>query len=173
MNDALFPTRRSDAGHLQITERDLYALRWIAEQYTVHTGHLAILLGQRAKAATKQQNRISPSAVRHALERWRTLRLIDDRYKFVSSAPAYVWVSRRAITELAFPFPYYRPRLVSLLHITRMNMIRLAVQEHDPGSTWLSERTLRSIGREAPIDAELHTSTGQVLAVKIVETPRM
>lgn len=100
MKDFLSVSRRKDAGHIQVTERDLYALRWIAEQYTVHTRHLATLLGQRAKAVTKEHNCVTLSAVRHALERWQALGLVEEPYKFLSKDPAYVWVSRRAITEL-------------------------------------------------------------------------
>lgn len=161
--------RRSDAGCVQMIARDILSLRWIAEQDTIHTGQLALLLGQHAKATTKQQNRVTLSAVRHALERWHALNLIEDPYKFISTTPAYVWVSRRAIQELALPYPYYRPRLASLPHITHMNTLRLTTEEQDPKSTWLSERALRAIRCEIYADAELHTSTGYVFAVKVID----
>jgi hypothetical protein len=48
--------KRSDAGILQITDRDINALNWISEQYCISFDHLRRLLGgKNAKAATKKK----------------------------------------------------------------------------------------------------------------------
>ena len=50
----LEPKKRRDAGMLQITERDIFVLTWIAEQYSISFDQLQRLLGRHAKQSTKR-----------------------------------------------------------------------------------------------------------------------
>ena len=65
---------RSDKGRVQLRERDLTSLRWIAEQYAVRLDQLRNLLGRDAGRGAKEKGVISENAVRLVVSRWKRAR---------------------------------------------------------------------------------------------------
>ena len=102
--------RRSDAGILQITDRDILALTWIGEQYAITFEQLRRLLGQHSTTATKAT--LSVSATRNALQRWQQLGFIEQPRKLRAEHSSYIWLSRKGLSQIGLPYPYYEPKLV-------------------------------------------------------------
>jgi hypothetical protein len=48
---------RCDRGQIQVTERDLWVLRWIGEQYAVRLDHLQELLGRKQGEEQSKRDR--------------------------------------------------------------------------------------------------------------------
>jgi len=61
--------RRRDAGVLQVTERDMLALTWIAEQYCICFDQLRHLLAYYTPATIKDPESVAVSTARNAVER--------------------------------------------------------------------------------------------------------
>jgi hypothetical protein len=97
--------RRSDAGALQITDRDILALTWIGEQYAITFDQLRRLLGQHSTAAVKDT--LSVSATRNALQRWQQLGFIEQPRKLRAGHSSYIWLSRKGLSQIGLPYPYY------------------------------------------------------------------
>ena len=171
----------TNLSHVQLTERDMFALRWIGEQYAIRFDHLRTLLALSTPATTKMPNMLSPSATRHALERWQKLEFIEKPQKILAHQPQYILLSRRGISQLDIPYPYYDPRPVTLRHIDAVNSTRLALQTSRPQALWTSERAIRAKlprnERDAKPphipDAEVTTQpTKSPLAIEVELTPK-
>src|SRR5215472_4253344 len=139
--------RRRDAGILQITERDILAVTWIAQQYCISFDHLQRLLGLHAKAETKTPDKLSISATRDTISRWLTLGLVEEPRKVLSGYPPHIWISRGGLTHLSLPYAYYLPRPTSIRHIYAVNAVRLHLESQSLYTTWYPQRTLT---REQP-----------------------
>ncbi|QBD82430.1 hypothetical protein EPA93_43235 [Ktedonosporobacter rubrisoli] len=164
--------RRRDAGILHITERDLLVLNWIAEQFCLSFDHLRRLLGLHAKATTKAPGTLSISATRDAVQRWEQLGLIEPPRKIIAEYPPYLWLSRRGITQLGSPYPYYEPRPATIRHLYAVNAVRLTLESHSLQGNWISYRTLRRQSQTSPIpDADLFSPTLPRIAVRVIERP--
>ncbi|GCF08199.1 hypothetical protein [Dictyobacter arantiisoli] len=109
--------RRRDAGVLQITERDIFTLTWISEQFCISFDQLQKLLGRNAKQATKTEGTLSISATRNAIDRWLQLALIETPRKVLKEHSSYVWLSRRGLSQLGIPYSYYLPKPSTANHI--------------------------------------------------------
>jgi hypothetical protein len=134
---------RCDRGQIQLTERDLWVLRWIGEQYAVRLDHLQELLGQEAGRGAKQEGQISESAARLVVARWVRADLATWK-KFMVNEPFWVWLTPRGLRELELPYKRYEPSLARLDHLCVINAVRLLLEEQLPDATWTSERTLRA-----------------------------
>ncbi len=164
--------RRKDAGVLQITERDLLTLTWIAEQFCISFDHLQRLLGRQAKAATKAPGVLSISATRDTILRWLQLGLVEEPRKIISGFPPHIWLSRRGLAQLALPYAYYQPKPSSIAHIYATNTIRLHVENYQLQSTWYPQRALtRETEMRPQPDGELRTGRLPVAALQVVEQP--
>ena len=168
--------RRSDAGVLQITDRDILALTWIGEQYAITFDQLRRLLGQHSTAAVKDT--LSVSATRNALQRWQQLGLIEQPRKLRAGHPSYIWLSRKGLSQIGLPYPYYEPKLSNLAHINDVNTIRLHIQAQH---IWIPRRTLRAAAARmqdadqdnSPLpDAEFYQASRIATAIVIVERPK-
>ncbi len=169
--------RRSDAGALQITDRDILALTWIGEQYAITFDQLRRLLGQHSTAAVKDT--LSVSATRNALQRWHQLGFIEQPRKLRAGHSSYIWLSRKGLSQIGLPYPYYEPKLSNLAHINTVNTVRLHIQAN---YVWIPRRTLRVAASRnqdterdnMPLpDAELYQTSRIATAIVIVERPKL
>ena len=165
--------RRSDAGNLQVTDRDILVLTWDGEQYACTFAQLQRLLAEHSPEEGKDL--LSISATRNAVQRWLYLGLIEEPRKLRAGQTKYIWLSRRGLSEIGLPYPYYVPRLKSLPHIHAVNEVRLAIQG---SNVWIPKRTLRiAAAREGEEDiaglpdAELYEKSRTPIAVVVVEKP--
>ena len=60
---------RRDAGEIRLTDRDLWALRWIGEQYAVRMDQLARLLGSQPGGETSVEGTLSERRTRRTVGR--------------------------------------------------------------------------------------------------------
>jgi len=83
--------RRSDSGP-RLIERDLAALRWIAQQCAIRLDHLCILLARLTPAGEyvktpKEAGRLTEKRVMAVTRRWEALGLIEKRWMLVGAPP--------------------------------------------------------------------------------------
>jgi hypothetical protein len=162
--------RRRDAGNLQVTERDVASLTWIAEQFCISFDQLRRLLGRQPKAATKEMNVLSAPATRDIILRWLQLGLIEEPRKLFSGYPPHLWLSRRGLTRLDLPYPYYEPKPTRIPHLYATNAIRLHLESYGLQSLWYAHRRLiRETELRPQPDAEFRTGGIPIIAIEVIE----
>src|SRR5579884_2685868 len=174
MNTQDTPSRkqRRDAGVLQITERDILSLTWIAEQYCCSYNHLRQLLALYSPSEVKDPLSVAYSTSMNAVQRWLDMELIDEPRKVIREITTHIWISRRGLKQLNLPYPYYSPKVSTIRHFYAVNAIRLAIQKFPLSALWISQRLLNLEGTENPLpDAELQISNVPVIGVQVVERP--
>jgi len=150
--------RRSDAGTVRVTERDLRLLRVVGEQYAVTLPQLACLMGR------------SHHAARWLRERWQAAGWVEARALLVGR-PVFVWLTRRGLGVAGLDYAVWRPTAGALGHVEAVTNVRLHVEERHEHANWISERDLgrdmlrrtahrpdglvRLDGRESAIEVEL------------------
>jgi hypothetical protein len=82
--------RRRDAGILQVTERDIQALSWIAEQLCISYDQVQCLLALLSPATTKRPDKMAPSTAQNAIERWLQLGYIGVPRKIIREHSTYI-----------------------------------------------------------------------------------
>ena len=112
-----------------VSRRDLYALRWIGEQYAVRADQLVAWLG------------CNPRTVQRLLARLREQGLADVRRLLVGE-PAWVIPTVKGLRACGLQFGAWRPRLGSLEHVAGVTEVRLHVQARAGESEWVCERVL-------------------------------
>jgi hypothetical protein len=127
--------RRSDAGRLRCTGRDLELLGLVGEQYALSLPQLARLMGRSLHAA------------RWLRSRWERAGWARGRAVLVGE-PVFVWLTRKGQRVAGSEFSLWRPNPGALAHIAAVTEVRLWVAERHPGSGWVCEREL---AREARI----------------------
>lgn len=161
-------TRRRDAGKLQVTQRDLLALTWIAEQYCISYDQLQRLLALYTPATTKHPDKVAPSTAQNAVERWLQLGYIDMPQKVIREHSTYLWLSRKGMKDLALPYAYYQPKPSTIRHLYAVNAIRLHLQRYSLSAEWVAQRTLRLQTQDRPLpDAELHSHHASFLPIQL------
>lgn len=154
--------RRNDkpAG-VQLTERDLEVLGWIADQYAVRTDVIRWLLGNGSP--------LSDSRTRAVVARWQRAGVAESR-RFFAGAPHVVWLTR-AGTALVRPGWRARPPTLSMLaHHHAVTQVRLAIERRGHGTDWVCERVLykqRSTPDAHVPDGMFRSSRGPVTAVEV------
>ncbi|GAC1357869.1 MAG: hypothetical protein PVS3B1_07580 [Ktedonobacteraceae bacterium] len=167
-------SRRRDAGVLQVTERDLLALTWIAAQYCISYDHLQCLLAYYTSATTKRPDKVAPSTAQNAIERWLQLGYVDIPRKIIREHPTYLWVSRKGLKDLELPYAYYTPKPSTIRHIYAVNAVRLHLQGFQLSAAWVAQRTVRTRTERRPLpDAELQMQASPIAALQIVEQHRL
>lgn len=146
---------------VQLTERDLDALAWIADQYAVRTDVIRWLLGNGAP--------LSDSRTRAIVARWQRAGVAESR-RFFASAPHIVWLTR-AGTALVRPGWRTRPPSLSMLaHHHAVSQVRLAIERRSHGTDWVCERVLykqRATSDAHVPDGTFRSSRGPVTAVEV------
>jgi hypothetical protein len=135
--------RRSDAGLIMATERDLYCIAWIAEQYAARGDQIRRLLSKfpDPKRPFKQEL-IAETTVRDQISRWQRAGWIEYR-RILADAPGFAWVTRKGLqlVDLDEIYTARMPASVRLNHIYAVNQIRLMLEKK---YSWKSERRYRS-----------------------------
>jgi hypothetical protein len=166
--------RKRDAGILQVTERDLLVLTWIAEQYCISYDHVQLLLAYYTPAVTKHPDKVAPSTAQNAIERWLQLGYIDVPRKVVREHATYLWLSRKGLKELDLPYAYYQPKPSTIHHIYATNTIRLHMQRFNLSAEWRAQRTIRLHTIERPLpDAEFVMNESPLVAIQVLEQQRL
>jgi len=139
---------RSDKGP-KITDRDLDALEWIAEQYAISIDHLCILLarlGDPDDRAPKEQGRITEKRAMYIVRRWEQLGLIQKAW-ILHGQPAWLWLTPEAlrlVSEQLGELRYYAPTPATINHIYYCNHARLFIEARRQGAKWTGERILKA-----------------------------
>jgi hypothetical protein len=153
--------RRSDAGDLRRTGRDLELLSVVGEQYALSLPQLARMMGRSLHAA------------RWLRARWERAGWARGRAVLVGQ-PVFVWLTRRGQRVAGSEYSLWRPNPGALAHIAAVTDVRLWVAERHPLATWICERELAREarltgpggqhrpdglvvldGRELPVEVEL------------------
>jgi hypothetical protein len=166
------PGRRSDAGQVQFTARDITGLILAGDMYGAPYDLLATALGVKA------------ARLRGITCRWRAAGLaLTGR---IGPGPAWCWLTPAGMRAAGLRFPARRPPLARLAHIRAVLAARLALEASEEFTAglawWRSERRLRSAAGTAAghvPDAEVHWPDepaspfpGQVWAVEAELTPK-
>lgn len=130
--------KRSDAGQVKVTERDLRLLRIVAEQYAVTVPQLATLIGR------------SHHAARWLRERWQAAGWVEGRAVLVGR-PVFMWPTRRGLRVAAIDYSVWRPAAGALAHVEAVTDVRLQLEARHPQAVWICERDLRR-ARSRPTD---------------------
>jgi hypothetical protein len=135
MTAATARRRRSDAGAVKVTARDVAVVTWLGEMGVVVDEHLPVLLaGPAAPVLSERTARgwlaraeLAGLVVRH--------RLLGRRW---------LVASRRGLRLAGLPYEVYEPSAWGLAHRHATNAVRLHVEAARPGVVWTSERAVRS-----------------------------
>jgi len=123
----------------EVTERDLLALAWIAEQYTVRTDVLAVLLGRLSPASPRRPGRLGGRTVRQRVERWEQAGWVERRRLL---GQTWVLLTRAGLRLAEVHFDPWEPAAARLAHHHAAALVRLA-REPVPGrGGWVCERAL-------------------------------
>jgi hypothetical protein len=164
--------RRSDAGTVQFTSRDIAGLVLAGGMYGAPYDLLAAALGVRA------------ARLRGITCRWRKAGLAQTGR--IGPGPAWCWLTPAGMRAAGLRFPARRPPLARLAHIRAVLAARLDLEasgEFAAGAAWWrSERRLRSAARTTSghvPDAEVHWPDepaspypGEVWAIEAELTPK-
>jgi hypothetical protein len=166
-------TRRSDAGVLRVTQRDIDGLVLCGE----HQGLPYDLLGSALRA--------SEPAVRRLVQRWRQAGYADTAR--LGPGPWWCWLTKEGMAATGLRYPAGRPGLGQIAHIRAVLAARLWLTNGpvwELGQAWWqSERRIRT-GRPRNAtghvpDAEIHWPSiegspyaGQVWAIEVELTPK-
>src|SRR5918996_3538338 len=121
--------RRSDAGELRCSGRDLELLSIVGEQNALSLPQLARLMGRSLHAARWLRSRWE----RAGWARGRALRVGE---------PVFVWLTRRGQRVAGSAYSLWRPNPGALAHIAAVTDVRLWVAQRHPRAEWVCEREL-------------------------------
>src|SRR5947209_2294347 len=113
--------RRSDAGLVRCSPRDLDLLRIVGEQYAVTLPQLARLM------------ECSPHAARWLRSRWERAGWARGRALLVGE-PVFVWLTRRGHGIADVDYALWRPNPGMLAHIAAVTDVRLDVRARHPAA---------------------------------------
>jgi hypothetical protein len=166
--------RRSDAGRVRLTGRDVAGLLLCAEQYAAPYDLLASALGVR------------PARLRGITARWRHAGYAATGT--LGPGPAWCWLTPAGMAACGLGYPARPPALARLAHIRAVLAARLWLQASpayaDAKAWWRSERRIRAAlasnaGAAHVPDAEIHWPSiaasphaGQVWAIEAELTPK-
>lgn len=170
---------RSDKGP-RLTDRDLDALEWIAQQYAVSFDHLGILLARLMDYSEYAQKPITPGELTDKrtakiVRRWERLGLVERGW-ILHDDPAWVWLTPAGLQTVADELGElrsYTPTPAKINHIYWCNHARLYVEQKRNDAEWLSERQVRAnhksergVKRPHTPDAVI-TSNGHQIALEV------
>lgn len=142
VGDSVGRRPRQDKGQVRLTERDLWALQWIGEQYAVRFDQLQGLLGRDPQGTVQVEGLLTGTTTRRVLRRWVSGGFV--RYqKLLVREPGWIWLTRRGLADVGLPYRLYVPGPAWLNHLYWVNAARALTEARRPEATWVSERALR------------------------------
>ena len=146
--------RRSDYGQVRATERDLYMLRWVGEQYAVRIDQLGQL------AAMYKGEKLSSPTIKWLTSRWREAGWVEKQ-KLLAASPQWVWLTRDGYRDAGLDYPYAKPSVSRLNHNYHTNAVRLWIEKRSRGAAeWICDR---SINPERKAEGKRHFVDGEVV----------
>lgn len=142
--------RRSDAGTVRCSARDLQLLRVVGEQYAVTLPQLGRMMG------------CSSHAARWLRSRWARAGWARGRALLVGE-PVFVWLTRRGQRLASIDYAVWRPNAGMLAHIAAVTDVRLHVLDRHPGAVWVCERELHRELAAQPGTRQRHRPDGLVV----------
>ncbi len=142
MDDGRERKPRSDKGTIQATNRDMYCIAWIAEQYAARADQIRRLLSRFPDPDRPFKGRlIAETTTRDQIERWKKAGWIEYE-RVLAAQPGYAWVTRKGLqlVELDEEYTARKPAGTRLQHIYAVNQLRLFL---DLKYAWKSERRYR------------------------------
>jgi hypothetical protein len=137
--------RRSDAGSVRVTDRDVRVLRWLGEMFGAPMPVVAELYGVGERDARRQAARL-------------------ERAGFASRqlAPGGAWLvpTRRGLRFADLDYERWAVSAWKGEHVAAVGRLRLTLQARYPEATWTSERAIRS--RWAGSGARVRFADGQL-----------
>jgi hypothetical protein len=137
---------RSDKGIVELTARDLRALRWVGQQYAVRFDTLQKLLGREPKNLNDlapKDGVLSERNTRKTLRRWTDEGLVEYR-KILFAEPGYLWLTHKGMRTADLHYKMYIPTVGSLLHFHYLNELRISLElRYQERIRWTCERELR------------------------------
>jgi hypothetical protein len=126
--------RRSDAGTVRVSGRDIAGLMLCGEMYGAPYDLLAEYLN------------VQPDRLRGIAARWRAAGYAETGR--LGPGPAWCWLTRPGLAALGLPFAAGRPSLGRLAHLRAVLAARLALESSPAGQAgqpwWRSERRIRA-----------------------------
>ena len=168
---------RSDKGHVQLTDRDQWALQWIAEQYATRLDQVQNLLGRQSGRGAKEEGLISENAARLVVNRWSRAKLVEYK-KITVEDPGWVWLTVAGLHAFELPYKMYEPSLAKLAHLFAVNEVRLQIEDERSDGTWKCERRLRTgltyVKGDTPahLPDALYVTREGVIAIEVELTPK-
>lgn len=145
--------RRSDYGQVRATERDLYLLKWIGEQYAVRVDQL------RELAQVYKGSELSAPTIKWLVSRWKEAGWVEKQV-LLAGHPQWVWLTREGYRDAGLEYPYARPSVSRLRHIYHTNAVRLWIERRSRGKAqWTSDR---SVNPERKAEGKRHFIDGEV-----------
>ncbi len=136
--------KRRDTNATRLLPRDELVLTWIGQQYAMRLDHIQELFGQCSGSGATQQNRISESATRNVIARWKKARWVQAR-RIDAQEPLWVWLTKEGLRRAGLTYQYQSLDALSKHdrdHLYAITAIRLALDNGTEGIEWTSERTL-------------------------------
>jgi len=132
--------RTQAASTVRLTQRDLDAVCWIAEQQAVRLDTMGRMLASRGTS-------VEGRALRRLAERWDAAGLINRR-RILANAPSILWPTADGVRSAGITLKAGQradaPSIGTLHHTLAVAEVRLAYEQM--GYTWTAERFLRSSG---------------------------
>jgi hypothetical protein len=162
--------RRSDAGQMRVTPRDVEAMAWLEDMRVVSDVELVVLLSR----ITGRERLLSDAAARHVVSRWQKLGYAK-RGRLLVSTPPFTWLTAEGAAQVS-DAEWREPTWPVMAHASAVARARLWLEgQADPewqAAAWVSERRYRrqeGIGardRTAVPDGVMRTVSGREVAVE-------
>lgn len=174
---------RRDKGVRLLTPRDVWVLRWMAEQYALRFDQLQQLLSRypsNRNGIEPGPGGLSTSAVLQVIARWQEDPAWVEYQRIHVQTPGWIWLTPYGDRLLEIPYARHTLRENRLTHRYYVNAVRLDIEQRHPEYQWVSERFLLSqfSRRDAneklahTPDGEVHTSPERVIAVEVELSPK-
>jgi hypothetical protein len=131
-----FTRSRRDAGRRALTGRDLAALRWIGEQYTVRLDVAGVLL---SRLSPEPVGLLSRRTVRRRIDRWEQAGWIA-RHRLLGNT--WITATTAGLRHAGLDFEPWVPSAARLAHHHAVSLVRLAREPEPGGAGWVCEREL-------------------------------
>jgi hypothetical protein len=130
--------RRWDAGPA-VTARDVAALRFVAEQYTVRLDVLAVLLGRLSPGERASGAVLGERTLRRRLGRWVQAGWAERRRML---GQTWILPTRAGLRLAGLEFDCWEPAASRLAHHHAVTLVRLAREPLPGAGGWVCEREL-------------------------------